>query len=197
VQPGLYHRLAPSASTDIMPPKTDLARRRWLKSVGGSALALAPAWARAGAEPPRRLRLDNLHTGEKLAVDYFDGGRYQPDALAEVDRFLRDFRSGEVGVIDPALLDLLHRLASTTGSRQPYAVISGYRSAATNEALRRHSSGVASGSLHMRGQAIDIRLADVPLATLREAARSLRLGGVGYYPASDFVHVDTGRVRIW
>jgi uncharacterized protein YcbK (DUF882 family) len=180
-----------------VPPKTDPARRRLLMTLGGAALALAPAWARARLDEPRRLRLDNLHTGEKLAVEYFDGGHYQPDALAEVDRFLRDFRNGEIGAIDPRLLDLLHRLASTTGSRQPYAVISGYRSAATNEALRRHSSGVASGSLHMRGQAIDIRLADVPLATLREAARSLGLGGVGYYPASDFVHVDTGRVRTW
>ena len=113
------------------------------------------------------------------------------------DRFLRDFRNGEIGAIDPRLLDLLHRLRATTDSRQPFAVISGYRSPATNAALRLRSIGVASTSLHMRGQAIDIRLADVPLATLRDAARALGAGGVGYYPGSDFVHVDTGRVRTW
>lgn len=175
---------------------TDLARRRWLKRMGAAGLALGAPWA-MGAARPRRLRMDNLHTGETLAVEYFDGSRYEPDALADVDRFLRDFRSGEIAPIDPRLLDLLHRLAATTDSRQPFAVISGYRSPATNAALRHRSSGVASTSLHMRGQAIDIRLADVPLATLRDAARSLGLGGVGYYPASDFVHVDTGRVRTW
>ncbi|HSN31208.1 MAG TPA: DUF882 domain-containing protein, partial [Ideonella sp.] len=123
--------------------------------------------------------------------------RYLPDALAAVDRLLRDFRSGEVAAIDPALLDLLHALAMTTGAQGPFEVISGFRSPATNEMLRHRSSGVASGSLHMLGQAIDIRVAGVPLAGLRNAALSLRAGGVGFYPASDFVHVDTGRVRAW
>ena len=103
----------------------------------------------------------------------------------------------EVHPIDPALLDLLHGLADLSGSTKPYQMISGYRSPATNEMLRHQSEGVASGSLHMKGQAIDIRLADVPLAKLRNAALAVRRGGVGYYPASDFVHVDTGRVRAW
>ena len=143
------------------------------------------------------MRLNNLHTNEQLSVEYFAAGRYLPDALLAVNHLLRDFRSGDVGTIDPALLDLLHRLAATVGSQRAFHVISGYRSPATNETLRHSSSGVASGSLHLRGQAIDIRLADVPLATLRDAARSMRLGGVGYYAASDFVHVDTGRVRSW
>ena len=114
-----------------------------------------------------------------------------------MNHLLRDFRTGGVGSIDPGLLDLLHELAAITGSQRAFHVISGYRSPATNQTLRQNSSGVASGSLHLRGQAIDIRLADVPLATLRDAARSMRSGGVGYYAASDFVHVDTGRVRSW
>jgi uncharacterized protein YcbK (DUF882 family) len=99
--------------------------------------------------------------------------------------------------IDPALLDLLHDLGARTGSTKPFEVISGYRSPATNEALRRASDGVARSSLHMSGRAIDIRLADVALPALRDAAIGLHGGGVGYYPRSDFVHVDTGRVRFW
>ena len=99
--------------------------------------------------------------------------------------------------IDPNLLDLLHHLTDLTGTTRPFQVISGYRSPVTNDMLRQKTEGVASGSLHMKGKAIDIRLADVPLATLRQAAVAARRGGVGYYPASDFVHVDTGRVRTW
>jgi len=99
--------------------------------------------------------------------------------------------------MDPALLDLLHALRTHTGSRKPYQIISGYRSPATNRMLHERSSGVATKSLHMSGQAIDIRVADVPLAQLRNAALSLQRGGVGFYPGSDFVHVDTGRVRAW
>ena len=145
----------------------------------------------------RALSFTHTHTGERLAVEYFSSGRYLADALSTVNHFLRDFRTGDVHEIDPQLLDLLHRLASTTDTARPFQVISGYRSPVTNEMLRHHSEGVAAGSLHMKGQAIDIRLADVPLAKLRAAALDARTGGVGYYPASDFVHVDTGRVRHW
>ena len=146
---------------------------------------------------PRALRLDNLHTGEKLVVEYFHGQGYDPAALAAINHVLRDFRSGEVGEVAPELLDLLHGLVTLTGSTSALQVISGYRSPATNATLARHSSGVATGSLHMRGQAIDIRLADVALPDLRKAALGMRAGGVGYYPASNFVHVDCGRVRAW
>ncbi len=145
----------------------------------------------------RELRFAHTHTGERLAIEYFRGGTYLPDALATVDHFLRDFRTGDVHTIDPELLDLLHGLARFTETSVPFQVISGYRSRATNEMLRHRSEGVAAASLHMKGQAIDIRLADVPLAKLRKAALDVRRGGVGYYPASDFVHVDTGRVRMW
>ena len=139
----------------------------------------------------------HTHTGERLAIEYFAGNAYLPDALATVNHFLRDFRTEEVHEIDSGLLDLLHSLATVTETSRPFQVISGYRSPATNEMLRHHSEGVAAGSLHMVGQAIDIRLADVPLTTLRQAALGIRRGGVGYYPASDFVHVDTGRLRTW
>lgn len=177
---------------------TPASRRRFITTLGASTLIATPSWARASNRgETRALRLDNLHTGEKLAVEYFTEGRYLDDGLAAVNHLLRDFRSGDVGIIDATLLDLLHRLATLTGSQSAFQVISGYRSPATNAALRQHSSGVASASLHMRGQAIDIRLADVPLATLRQAALSLQAGGVGYYAASNFVHVDTGRVRAW
>lgn len=159
----------------------------------GSALA-APDVTDAG---PRALSFTHLHTGERLELEYFSAGAYQPEALRAVNQLLRDFRNGAVAEIDPALLDQLHALARLTGSRAPFQVISAYRSPATNAALHARSSGVASGSLHMQGQAIDIRLADVRLNHLRDAALSLRAGGVGYYPGSDFVHVDTGRVRRW
>ena len=146
----------------------------------------------------RALNFLHTHTGEKLAVEYFAGGSYLSDALNEVNHFLRDFRTNDVHPIDPALLDILHGLRDVTGSTRPFQVISGYRSPRTNAMLRRQGhGGVASGSLHMQGKAIDIRLADVPLGKLRDAALGLRKGGVGYYPAPDFVHVDTGRVRRW
>lgn len=169
-----------------------LSRRRLL-----AALAAAPVMAHARSSEPRVLAFSHLHTGERLEVEYHSAGRYLPDALDAVNRLLRDFRTGDVGTMDPALLDLLHALRERTGSRQPYEIISGYRSPATNQMLHERSSGVATKSLHMSGQAIDIRVADVPLAGLRQAALSLQRGGVGFYPGSNFVHVDTGRVRAW
>lgn len=162
------------------------------------ALALPGAAAAAASRPEfRALQFRHLHTGERLAVEYVSAGRYVPDALASIDRLLRDFRTSDVHPIDPALLDLLHALTVATGSRRPFEVISGYRSPSTNHKLRAASHGVASGSLHMKGQAIDIRVGDVRLTALRDAARGLRRGGVGYYADSNFVHVDTGRVRTW
>lgn len=167
-------------------------RRLFVASLAATAFA-RPAIAAA----PRRLDFQHLHTGERLRVEYHDGRDYEPEALAAVNRLLRDFRSGEVGTIDPALLDVLHALQGRTGSAAPFQVISGFRSSGTNAALRRRSDGVAERSLHLTGRAIDIRVAGVALAQLRGAALSLRAGGVGYYPGSDFVHVDTGRVRAW
>jgi uncharacterized protein YcbK (DUF882 family) len=171
--------------------------------VMAAAAALVPGSARANAgarRPERVLSFFHTHTGERLKTAYCCGGEYRPEALAEINHILRDFRQNEVRPIDVRLLDLLHELGGTLESDSPFHVISGYRSAATNALLRGHGggdSGVASRSLHMVGKAIDIRIPGVRLDALRHAARSLKLGGVGYYPSSNFVHVDTGRVRYW
>jgi uncharacterized protein YcbK (DUF882 family) len=178
---------------------TRCTRRQALATLAAAtAGAVLPgrSWA-ATRSGSRALQFAHLHTGERLAVEYCTAGQYVPDALAAVNTLLRDFRTGDVRPIDPALLDLLYDLQDASGADRPFQVISGYRSPATNAALRRRSHGVASGSLHMVGRAIDIRVAGVPLASLRRAATSLRQGGVGYYPASNFVHVDTGKIRTW
>ena len=175
-----------------------ICRRRFLRTVASAAPFLAVSRSLAAHSlSSRTLRFAHTHTGERLAVEYFTDGRYVPEALTTVDYLLRDFRTGDVFGIDTALLDLLHDLTLVTDTTRPFQVISGYRSPATNEMLRHHSEGVAAGSLHLKGQAIDIRLADVPLDKLRRAALEARRGGVGYYPAADFVHIDTGRVRAW
>ena len=177
------------------------ARRRML-GLGATFLAapmlVLPRKSLAGAGQ-RALSFEHLHTGEKLSLIYAVGDQYVQTALQSVRQFLRDFRNGETHVIDPALLDQLHALTVATKTQASFQVISGYRSPATNAMLKREGHGVATASLHLKGQAIDIRLADVALADLRDAALSLRAGGVGYYPSSDsnFVHVDTGAVRRW
>ncbi len=173
-------------------------RRRFLRAIATAAPLVAfPSLVRAVPTGTRVLKLAHLHTAERLEVAYMAGGRYLPAALAAVSHLLRDFRTGAEHAIDPRLLDLLHALHTSTGSARPFEIISGYRSPGTNAMLRNHSGGVASGSLHMQGQAVDIRLADVPLTALRDAAIDLRRGGVGYYASSNFVHVDTGRIRRW
>lgn len=181
-------------------------RRQFLACLGGiTAIGLAePATARSIARNtasaktgPRALRFDNLHTGEKASVEYWADGRYLPDGLKEVNFILRDFRNGEEHIIDPRLLDLLHQLHANVDSTQPFEVISGYRSPKTNAMLRAEGHGTASKSYHMKGMAIDVRLGDVALTDLHQAALVMRSGGVGFYPSSDFVHVDVGPVRRW
>jgi uncharacterized protein YcbK (DUF882 family) len=140
----------------------------------------------------------HTHTRDRITLPYFADGAYLPDSLARLHTFLRDFRTGEERSLDPTLFDLLFSLRQRTGAKTPFQVISCYRSPATNAFLRATGGGgVARGSLHVQGKAIDVRLADVSSAVLRDAARELKRGGVGYYRASDFVHVDTGRVRTW
>ena len=168
-----------------------------------AALAATLPWARrvaaqgAAEAEPHALAFRNLHTGETVDVVYRADGQLDQGALREIDWVLRDFRTGEARPIDRRLLDLLWRLRSALDTTEPYEVISGYRSPATNAMLRREGRGVSRVSLHMRAMAIDVRVPDRPLPTVRDAALALRLGGVGYYPASDFVHVDVGRVRFW
>jgi uncharacterized protein YcbK (DUF882 family) len=188
----------PAPTEQRMTRQQPLTRRRFLITFAAvSSSGALPCRAFAAAHETRTLSFAHLHTGEKLSLEYYSGGHYLQGALAALNHLLRDFRSGEVASIDPALLDLLHELARMTGSRQPFQIISAYRCVATNEALHRRSAGVASGSLHTSGRAIDIRLGDVAIERLRDAALALRRGGVGYYAASNFVHVDTGRVRAW
>ncbi len=193
-------------SIELISKPRRLALHQGVRLAGAVAL---PAWAlRANAASPiaassgRELALRNLHTNESIALTYARVDAYLEGALQSLNHFLRDHYSGEVGLIDPQLFELLHRVQATLGgryaSRTPFEVISGYRSPATNAHLRQtRGGGVARSSLHMDGRAIDVRLPGVPLAELRDAARSLRAGGVGYYPDAQFVHVDTGPVRAW
>ena len=146
---------------------------------------------------PRSLSFKNLHTNEALEAVYWDKGAYVPDALEAVNKVLRDFRTGEVHPIEPRLLDVLADLRAMSGSAAPFQVVSGYRSPATNAILREQSAEVAKHSLHMDGQAIDLYLDDVALDRLHSAAMDLSRGGVGYYPATGFIHVDVGPVRHW
>jgi uncharacterized protein YcbK (DUF882 family) len=173
-------------------------RRDFLRRAACAAALglLAPRALRADARPCA-LALHNLHTGESLSIVYRENGACVPDSLALLDHLLRDHRSGEAHPIDPALFDQLVELREATGGSRPFEVISGYRSPATNAWLRANGGGVAQRSLHLEGRAIDVRLPGVPTHRLRDAALALARGGVGYYPAPDFVHLDTGRVRRW
>lgn len=177
---------------------TTQGRRRFLKGcvLALPALSLHPAQALTGPSK-RRLSFHHTHTNEKLSVVYHDGQRYLPESLRRIDHFLRDFRSKEIHPIDPRLLDILYTVTLNTGAQGRFEVISGYRSPTTNAMLRTKSSGVAKKSLHMQGKAIDVRLSGVDCGTLRTCAVKLKQGGVGYYPRSDFVHLDTGRYRTW
>ncbi len=182
--------------------------RRLFLGLGAAAAAgtLAPSNAFANAlggaalAPDRALSFHHTHTGERLMTSYCEGGEYVPSALDEVNHLLRDFRVDAVKPIDPNLLDLLFQLNTRLGTDQPFHVISGYRTPETNAMLQELGgghSGVATHSLHIEGKAIDIRVPGIRLDHVRATARALQLGGTGYYPASNFVHVDTGRVRHW
>ena len=145
-----------------------------------------------------RLHVFHTHTGERLDIVYRHGDAYDPEALAELDHFLRDHRTGDIHEYDPRVFDLLHDLTVELG--RPDAeidVVCGYRTPWSNEYLRSHGHGVAQHSLHMQALAIDIRVPGIPTAELRDAALALHRGGVGYYATSQFVHVDVGRVRRW
>lgn len=177
-----------------------LSRRGFLKMSAAAMLAAAmpgQALAAISAGAERKLSFYHLHTGEKLSAVYWADGAYQQDSLADIYHLLRDFRSGDVSPIDTGLLDLLHSLSMKLDTTAEFQVVSGYRSPTTNAMLAKNSSGVARHSLHMDGLAIDIRLPGRDLAKVHRAALALKGGGVGYYPVSDFVHMDVGRVRQW
>ncbi|MBL0010586.1 MAG: DUF882 domain-containing protein [Nitrosomonas sp.] len=178
-------------------------RRRFLKAGLGACtlltLPMAAASAHAAIKRPleKNLSFLNLHTGERTRATYWANGRYIPEGMRAINHVLRDHRTGDRYTIDPDLFDTLHLLQHKLGTNQEFHVVSAYRSPASNEMLAARSNGVAKGSLHTFGKAIDIRLPGRKLSDLRTAALSLQMGGVGYYPSSDFVHLDTGRVRFW
>jgi uncharacterized protein YcbK (DUF882 family) len=173
-------------------------RRQILKSMLGTSLAgfLLPARP-ANAMDERRLSFYHTHTGKTLDVTFARGGEFIQSGLDKINEFLADFRTGDVTEIDPELLNLIYDIRQSLGSEGRYEVISAYRSPKTNDMLRSRSSGVAKNSQHLLGKAIDVRLDDIELPKLRDAALAQQRGGVGYYGKSNFVHIDTGRVRRW
>ena len=176
-----------------------MVNRRELLKFGSAATVGLIAAPRLGLATTnsRVLPLVDTHHDDYLAAEYFVDGWYNPDVMAQVDWLMRDWRTDETRRIDPGLLDILYTLQSELGRGEPVHIISGYRTAATNAMLRSRSRNVARNSYHMRGQAADMRIPGVGLRTLRNLAMDLQAGGVGYYPRSDFVHVDTGPIRDW
>ncbi|WP_034913837.1 YcbK family protein [Erwinia sp. 9145] len=180
--------------------KFDSHRRRLLV-LGGAALGVAllpqQAFASLSTSRPRVLTLSNLNTGESLKTEFFNGKKYDKDELARLNHFFRDYRANKIKSIDPHLFDQIFRLQSLLDTRKPVQLVSGYRSLATNNSLRSHSKGVAKHSYHTLGQAMDFHIEGIELSNVRKAALSMRAGGVGYYPKSNFVHIDTGPMRHW
>ena len=175
-------------------------RRKFLASASTIAIISSfPLLAQSATHTSsdRTLSFVNLHTNETLGCCYWQNGQYDLNALAQINTILRDHRTGEIAKIDTQLLDLLHRLHQITQSSSRFEIISGFRAVKTNETLRNTTSGVAKKSHHMQGKAIDVRLPDIELKTLRDAAISLQAGGVGYYTKNSFLHLDTGRPRNW
>ena len=178
-------------------------RRRFLKASISAcallALPLAVPLAHANISQPaeRKLAFLNLHTGERIQSVYWADNQYIPEALQSIRNVLRDHRTGDLHTMDTELFNLLHLLQSQMNLNQEFHVISAYRSPKTNAMLAGRSGGVAKQSLHTQGKAIDIRLPGHKLSDLQAAALALKTGGVGYYPKSDFIHIDTGRTRFW
>lgn len=178
----------------------DADRRGFLKRglIFSAALGFwNPALALASHHTGREISFHNAHTGENFKGEYWQDGKYLPDAFNDIRKIMRDFRTGDECAIDPRLIDVLFVVKEKTGKNAPFSLFSGYRSPKTNKMLRRRTEGVARGSLHMQGQAADINLPGVSLSKVEKTAMALRMGGVGYYPKSGFVHIDTGRVRKW
>ncbi len=175
-------------------------RRSFLKiATAVSAVSFFPSIVLGKTDLPykKSLSLYNIHTGEDITTTFWADGAYIPEALNEMNHLLRDYRTGTSTSMNIELFDLLYSIRTNLDSNKPFNIISGYRSPKTNATLHNHSSGVAKKSLHMEGKAIDINLPGRTLSDLHALAMNLKQGGVGYYPQSNFVHVDVGRVRSW
>jgi len=174
-----------------------LTRRRFMQFTAGASGLCLGLPALSAQSDKRSLTLHNLHTGEALRSTYWTDGQVDLQEMAALSRLLRDHRTGDVHPIEIGVLDILWTLQQAVGNSTAYEVISGYRSPKTNAKLKAVNRGVAKRSLHMLGRAIDVRLPGTKTSALKNAAISLRAGGVGYYRKSDFVHLDTGRFRTW
>ena len=174
-----------------------LSRRRLMVGAAAASGVAFVTPTPAVSFAPRSVSLYNTHTGEWVRTVYWADGHYIRDAVRDINWVLRDHHSGEVRPMNAGMLDLLGMLRDRLETRSPFLIISGYRSPATNHAMHMRSGGVASHSYHIKGMAIDLRVERRDLSHVRGAAASLRGGGVGYYPRSDFVHVDCGPVRYW
>jgi uncharacterized protein YcbK (DUF882 family) len=163
----------------------------------GLGVVSVPTISCAKVLEKRSLSFFHTRAQQELTITYASGKTYDPKALTRINRFLRDYQTGQIHVIDPKLLDILWALQGEMGRKGVYEVISGYRSPKTNKGLRRSYSGVANRSLHMKGQAIDIRYSGGNIAQIHECAVALASGGVGYYPKAGFVHLDSGQYRTW
>jgi len=188
-----------SKPTSLDQGSVNLARRTFAT---GLAVGLCLPWAAARGSanivyPDRTLSLHNVHTGEKENITFWSDGHYIESGLNQVNWLLRDFRTGDVKAIDPRLMNILYLLSKRMETDNPLLVLSGFRSKKTNDMLRKTTEGVARRSFHMAGRAIDIRIQKKPSVDVQKAALTLGGGGVGYYPSSNFVHLDTGPVRTW
>ena len=184
------------------PANHSISRRRFLRLGALAAAATCipyPALAleRTAQRFERSLDFYNVHTGESLSTVYWIKGKYLPVSLRDINYILRDHHSDQVKPIDPQLLDLLYTIDKIVGLRDSFHVLSAYRSPATNAWLRMFHSGVAEHSMHIEGKAVDVRFFGRDLQMVRHLAKDLQWGGVGYYPWSGFVHLDTGPVRTW
>jgi uncharacterized protein YcbK (DUF882 family) len=181
---------------------SSLTRRSLLGAFAATAVAAAPTYSNAagflrGGGDIRRIRMYSGRTGERLDTVYWIDGRYIGEAIREVNLFMRDWRNGKAVEIDTRTIDIMAAAHNLLETGQPYMLLSGYRSPETNAMLRSQSSGVARNSLHMRGQAADLRLSGRSVSQIARAAAACRAGGVGRYSGSDFVHMDCGAVRTW
>jgi uncharacterized protein YcbK (DUF882 family) len=184
--------------------KKKISRRQFLKwGVFASLFSIPPSasssmrYIRYPLPWYKKLSFYNIHTGENMRTVYWSEGEYIPEALHDINHIMRDYRTNEIKQIDVRLLDLLHDIHVELDTKQPFHIVSGYRSLSTNNMLRKYSHGVAKNSLHMSGRAADIRVPHNKLFSLKQAAMNQKGGGVGYYPASNFVHIDLGTIRYW
>ncbi|ASV33000.1 hypothetical protein BJP41_07455 [Candidatus Williamhamiltonella defendens] len=179
--------------------KIDMHRRKWF-ILGGAFLGsvlLSPLGLAASRPKPRILEINHTHTGEFIKTEFFDGRKYNKKGLSRLNYIFRDFRANKLKSIDSQLFNQLYRLQNLLGTNKPIQLISGYRTKKTNNLLRKSSSAVAINSFHTLGRAVDFYIEGIPLNKIYKAALRMRAGGVGYYPKSHFIHIDTGPVRNW